>query len=75
MDEGCDCPACAGGYTRAYLHHLVKQGEMVGAILLSLHNLRFLLHLMERARESIIDGSYASFVRRWDALPAADKDW
>ena len=48
---------------------------MVGAILLSLHNLRFLLHLMERARESIIDGSYASFVRRWDALPAADKDW
>lgn len=75
LDEGCDCPACAGGYTRAYLHHLVKQGEMVGAILLSLHNLRFLLHLMERARESIIDGSYASFVRRWDALPAADKDW
>jgi queuine tRNA-ribosyltransferase len=46
LDEGCGCPACSGGFTRDYIHHLVKQHEMTGAILLSLHNIFYLLDLM-----------------------------
>ena len=74
LDPACTCPVCQGGYTRAYLHHLVRQKEMVGSILLSMHNLYFLLDLMRRARESIIAGTYGEFVSRWMDSPAA-KDW
>jgi queuine tRNA-ribosyltransferase len=72
LDEGCGCPACTQGYTRAYIHHLVKQHEMLASILLSLHNLYFLLDLMRRAREEIIAGRYGAFVRDWMDLPAAE---
>lgn len=71
LDPACACPVCTGGYTRAYLHHLVRQKEMLGGILLSMHNLYFLLDLMARARESIIDGTYAAFVSAWMDAPAA----
>ncbi len=74
LDAHCGCPACTGGYTRAYLHHLVKQHEMAASILLSIHNVSYLLELMARAREAIIAGSYEAFVRSWDDLPAAN-DW
>ena len=74
LDPACTCPVCQGGYTRAYLHHLVRQKEMAGSILLSMHNLYFLLDLMRRARESIIAGTYGEFVSRWMDSPAA-KDW
>lgn len=74
LDAHCGCPACTGGYTRAYLHHLVKQHEMAASILLSIHNVSYLLELMARAREAIIAGSYGAFVRSWDDLPAAN-DW
>ena len=74
LDPECQCPTCQGGYTRAYLHHLVRQKEMVGSILLSQHNIYYLLDLMRRARESIIAGTYAEFVSAWDNSPAA-KDW
>lgn len=74
LDGACGCPVCTGGYTRAYLHHLVKQKEMVGSILLSMHNVFYLLDLMRRAREAIIEGRYAQFVSQWRTLPAA-KDW
>jgi len=72
LDEGCQCPACAGGFSRAYLHHLVRQKEMTGAILLSLHNIHYLLDLMRRAREAIIEGTYGEFVRSWEDSPAAN---
>ena len=52
LDEGCDCPACTT-FTRAYIRHLVNQDELLGLRLLSLHNLRFLLELTDRAREAI----------------------
>ena len=71
IDEGCDCPACAGGFTRGYIHHLVKQKEMLGGLLLSQHNIRYLLRLMERAREAIREGRYGAFVRDWMDSPAA----
>ena len=74
LDPGCTCPVCTGGYTRAYIHHLVRQREMAGSILLSMHNVYYLLDLMRRAREAIIRGEYASFVGEWDSLPAA-RDW
>jgi queuine tRNA-ribosyltransferase len=70
--EGCGCPACAGGFTRDYLHHLVRQHEMTGAILLSLHNIYYLLDLMRRARQAIIDGTYESFVADWEASDAVN---
>lgn len=70
--EGCGCPACAGGFTRDYLHHLVRQHEMTGAILLSLHNIYYLLDLMRRARQAIIDGTYESFVVDWEASDAVN---
>ena len=71
LDAKCTCPVCTGPYTRAYLHHLVKQKEMVGSILLSMHNIYYLLDLMRRARASIIEGTYASFVSDWMDSPAA----
>jgi len=74
IDPDCTCPVCAGGYTRAYIHHLVKQKEMVGSILLSLHNVYYLLELMRRARQAIVEHRYGQFVSEWDQLPAA-KDW
>ena len=71
IEEGCECPACSategfgdgGHFTRGYLRHLVKAGEILGLRLISLHNLHFYLKLMERAREAIGDGSFAEFRR------------
>lgn len=74
LDEQCDCPACAGGFSRAYLHHLVNQHEMLASILLSQHNVRFLLSLMERAREAIAHGRYGAFERDW-MNSAASRDF
>jgi len=51
-DPDCDCPTCAR-FSRGYLRHLLHTGEALGARLASLHNLRFYLRLMERAREAI----------------------
>lgn len=52
IDSECDCYACKN-FTRAYVRHLVKAGEILGARLLSIHNLRFLVSLMEKVREAI----------------------
>lgn len=65
IGEHCGCPACAGGFSRSYIHHLVKQREMLGGILLSLHNTRYLLDLMARARQAILDGRYGAFMAEY----------
>lgn len=52
IEEGCDCYACRN-YTRSYVRHLVNADEMLGAELLSIHNLRFLTHLAEQIKEAI----------------------
>ena len=52
LDDECDCYTCRN-YTRAYIRHLVKTGEILGIRLISLHNLRFLTRLMEQVREAI----------------------
>ena len=52
LDQDCDCYTCKN-YTKAYIHHLFKAKEILGARLLSIHNLRFLVHLMEDIRTAI----------------------
>jgi queuine tRNA-ribosyltransferase len=60
LDERCQCPTCAS-YSRAYLHHLVKSGEMLGAMLMTEHNLTFYQALMQAMREAISHGTFAAF--------------
>ncbi|MGI6434928.1 MAG: tRNA guanosine(34) transglycosylase Tgt [Syntrophomonadaceae bacterium] len=60
LDPACDCSVCRG-YSRAYLRHLIKAGEMLAHRLLTYHNVYFLLHLMQEAREAIAAGSYMDF--------------
>jgi queuine/archaeosine tRNA-ribosyltransferase len=62
-DAGCSCGTCRG-YTRAYLHHLVKCSEPLGPRLLTIHNLHHYLTLMQDARDAIDAGVYAAFARR-----------
>jgi len=47
LEEGCDCYTCRGGYQRAYLRHLIRQGETLGGSLLSIHNIRYLMRIVE----------------------------
>lgn len=70
LDDQCTCPVCAQ-YSRAYLRHLVKSNEMLGGILLSIHNLHYLLDLMRRTRAAIEEGSYEGFYGAWMESPAA----
>ncbi|HEY5489561.1 MAG TPA: tRNA guanosine(34) transglycosylase Tgt [Gemmatimonadaceae bacterium] len=62
--EGCGC-ACCRRFSRAYVRHLVQADEMLGARLLSLHNVHFLIALMREARSRIIAGEFASWSRDW----------
>jgi queuine tRNA-ribosyltransferase len=62
LQEGCDCPTCRGGFSRAYLHHLFRTNEMLGPILASEHNLRYVLRLLEGAREAILASRFADWL-------------
>ena len=64
LDERCPCPACAD-YSRAYLHHLVKAGEMLGAMLLTEHNLTFYQQLMQGMRDTIGRGEFVTFANEF----------
>ena len=70
-DPACDCATCAR-FSRAYLRHLLRAGEMLGARLASLHNLRFYLGLLERARAAIRDGALGALRDEVVALEARD---
>ena len=61
IEADCDCYTCRN-YTKAYLHHLMRTGEAFGATLLSIHNIRFLIHLTEQMREAIKNDRYAEFI-------------
>ena len=63
IDERCPCPACRE-HTRAYLHYLVRAGELTGKRLLTLHNLTFMRRLMLAMQEAIAAGEYGHFARR-----------
>lgn len=60
LDENCDCYACKN-HTRAYIRHLLNVDEILGARLLSIHNLRFLIKMMENIRKSIEEDRYLEF--------------
>ena len=60
LDSRCTCDTC-GTYTRAYLHHLVKSQEILGAMLMTEHNIAFYQQLMQAMREAIAAGQFAQF--------------
>ncbi len=60
LDPECDCYTCQR-YSRAYLCHLYRSAELTSHRLMSIHNIRFLIRLMERARAAIADGTFLSF--------------
>jgi queuine tRNA-ribosyltransferase len=60
LDERCGCPVCVT-WSRAYLHHLVKAGEILGAMLMTQHNISFYQQLMAEIRASIEEGRFAAF--------------
>ena len=60
IDAECDCYACQH-FSRAYVRHLLKAGEITGGRLASIHNLRFLIHLMEQIREAIANDCFLDF--------------
>ena len=62
LDEACRCPACRG-YSRAYLHHVVRAKEVIGPMLLTWHNLHYYGALMAAMREAILSARFAS----WEA--------
>jgi queuine tRNA-ribosyltransferase len=60
IEPGCPCPACTT-FERAYVHHLVKSGEILGAMLMTQHNLWFYQRLMQRLREAIAEQRFDAF--------------
>ncbi|HMS19061.1 MAG TPA: tRNA guanosine(34) transglycosylase Tgt [Sphingorhabdus sp.] len=60
IDERCECPVCST-WSRAYLHHLVRSGEILGAMLMTQHNLHFYQSLMSGMRSAIAEGRFAAF--------------
>ena len=60
IEPGCPCPSCST-FSRAYVHHLVRSGEILGAMLMTEHNLWFYQRLMQRLREAIAEQRLRSF--------------
>ena len=63
-DMSCACTTCAS-FSRAYLHHLDRCGEMLGPMLASVHNLHYYVNLMREAREALEAGTFAAFARQF----------
>ncbi|MFC4255612.1 tRNA guanosine(34) transglycosylase Tgt [Altererythrobacter xixiisoli] len=73
LDDSCPCSACTQ-FSRAYLHHLQKSGEILGAMLVTEHNLTFYQQLMQGMRDAIVGGVFADFAAKFrrDYLPARE---
>jgi queuine tRNA-ribosyltransferase len=71
LDDECDCPTCAANYSRKTLRAMLKSADREqraqSFTLLSQHNVRFIVRLLERIRQSIIDGTYAELKRDFTA--------
>ena len=77
LDESCSCYTCAGhtdaqgrvsgGFSRAYLHHLDRCGEMLGPMLASIHNLHYYVNLMREVREALDEGRFTAWRARFHA--------
>jgi len=78
LDVTCTCYACAGssgvswadggreGFSRAYLHHLDRCGEMLGPMLASVHNLHYYLNLMQEVRDALDAGRFGTFIQQFN---------
>ncbi len=66
LDETCGCYTCKN-FSRAYLHHLDRCGEMLGPMLTTIHNLHYYLNLMQEVRDALDAGDFVGFVRRFRA--------
>ncbi|MFA5743106.1 MAG: tRNA guanosine(34) transglycosylase Tgt [Candidatus Paceibacterota bacterium] len=64
IDPACNCPTCRN-YSRAYLRHLITVGELSYYRLASIHNIHFMLRLMESIRESLKNGTFAGLKKQW----------
>jgi len=69
LDEDCTCPACRS-YSRAYLHHTVRTGEIIASMLMTWHNLHYFQTLMQGLRDAIAAGRLSAFVTAFHALRA-----
>ncbi len=69
LDDECGCPACRG-YSRAYLHHVFRAGEMISGMLLTWHNLHYYQELMEGLRRAIREGRLGDHAAEIEALRA-----
>ena len=69
LDEECTCPACRN-YSRAYLHHVNKAGEIIAAMLMTWHNLHYYQDLMQGLRDAIAAGHLSAFVADFHARRA-----
>ncbi|MGN6328868.1 MAG: tRNA guanosine(34) transglycosylase Tgt [Rhodanobacter sp.] len=67
IEEGCDCHACANGFSRAYLRHLDRCNEILGSQLATMHNLRYYQRLMAGLREAIASRTLEAFTARFYA--------
>jgi queuine tRNA-ribosyltransferase len=65
IDPSCDCAACTGGFSRAYLQHLFQANEILSAVLASVHNVRFYQRLVGDARAAIRAGDFAAWRAAW----------
>ena len=74
IEEGCNCPACRS-YSRAYIRHLLKAGEMLGMRLCVLHNLYFYNTMMSEIRDAIDQGNYKAYKKKkLDGMTAAGRE-
>ncbi len=73
IDESCSCHTCAN-FSRAYLHHLDRCGEMLGPMLASIHNLHYYLNLMREVRQALDEGRFAAFAAQFRADRARGVD-
>ncbi|MFO1326377.1 MAG: tRNA guanosine(34) transglycosylase Tgt [Rubrivivax sp.] len=73
-DPTCSCHACAGGFSRAYLHHLDRCGEMLGPMLTSIHNLHYYVNLMRELRDALDEGRFEAWRTRFAADRARGVD-
>jgi len=70
LDANCTCPACKD-YSRAYIHHLIKAGEILGSMLLTWHNLHYYQDLMTGIRDAITAGTFNDFQRHFAETQAS----
>lgn len=69
LDENCSCPACRS-YSRAYLHHVFRAGEMISGMLLTWHNLHYYQELMAGLRAAIAEERLDAFAAGFHAMRA-----